>query len=236
MSFLAATGPSVSWYLTRSSGVVSLLLLTGATVLGVLDVRRTSSTRWPRFVIDALHRNVALLAIAFLFVHIFTSVIDDFTSIGLIEAFVPFVSSYRPFWLGLGALACDMLLAVAITSMLRQRIGYATWRVVHWLSYACWPIALLHGLGTGSDTKAGWMLLLDGLCLGAVMIATVARAVMIWGSHPERGRLAVGGAGLFTLFLALWMPSGPLGHEWARRSGTPATLLPHHPVESGGDR
>ena len=228
MSPLAAAGPSVSWYLTRSSGVVSLLLLTAATALGVLDVRRTSSERWPRFVIDALHRNVALLAICFLGLHILTTVLDSFTSIGLAEAFVPFISSYRPFWLGLGALAFDLLLAISITSMMRQRLGYGTWRAIHWLSYACWPIALVHGLGTGSDTTAGWMLLLDGLCVGVVLIATIARALTIWGAHPERGRLAIGGAGLFTLFLVLWLPSGPLGHEWARRSGTPTALLPKH--------
>ena len=52
----------------------------------------------------------------------------------------------------------DLILAVTFTSLLRQRMGYATWRAVHWLTYASWPIALLHSFGTGSDVKGGWLL------------------------------------------------------------------------------
>src|SRR5437763_5307667 len=136
---LGAAGPSATWYLARSAGAVSLLLLTGAVVLGVVEVRRWSSARWPRFAIDSLHRNVALLAVCFLAVHILTSVLDGFTSIGLGDALIPFAGSYRTFWLGLGAVAFDLLLAVAFTSLLRHRLGYARWRAVHWLAYASWP-------------------------------------------------------------------------------------------------
>ena len=142
---LAATGGSAYWYLTRSTGAVALLLLTAAVALGVVDVRRWSTPRWPRFVVDSLHRNVSLLAMAFLALHIVTSVLDSFAPISLLDAFVPFAGSYRPFWLGLGAVAFDLLLAVTITSLLRQRMGYASWRAIHWLTYASWPIALLHG-------------------------------------------------------------------------------------------
>jgi predicted ferric reductase len=224
---LASTGPSIYWYLTRATGTVALLLLSGAVVLGVVDVRRWSTPAWPRFIVDALHRNVSLLAMVFLVLHIFTSVLDSFASISLLDAVVPFAGSYRPFWLGLGAVAFDLLLAVTITSLLRQRIGFQTWRAVHWLSYSSWPVALLHGLGTGSDVKSGWMLLLSLACLAAVLAAVLVRAIATWRRYPERGRAALGGAGVFTLFLALWLPSGPLGSEWARRSGTPAALLSH---------
>src|SRR5271154_537887 len=145
---LATAGPSIYWYLTRSTGAVALLLLTIAVALGVTDVQRWNSPRWPRFLVDSLHRNVSLLAMAFLGLHILTSVLDSFAPISLLDAFVPFASSYRPFWLGLGAVAFDLLLAVMITSLLRQRIGFSSWRAIHWLTYASWPIALLHSLGT----------------------------------------------------------------------------------------
>src|SRR5690348_10180995 len=111
---VAAAGPSVYWYLTRSTGAVALVLLTVAVVLGVLDVRRVSTPRWPRFVVDSLHRNASLLAMAFLAVHVLTSVLDSFAPISLLDAFVPFAGSYRPFWLGLGAVALDLLVAVTI--------------------------------------------------------------------------------------------------------------------------
>ena len=125
MTPILAAGPSLYWYLTRSTGAVALLLLTVAIVLGVVDVRRFSTPHWPRFVVDALHRNVSLLAMVFLVLHILTSVLDTFAPISLIDAVVPFAGSYRPFWLGLGAVAFDLLLAVTITSLLRQRMGYA---------------------------------------------------------------------------------------------------------------
>jgi predicted ferric reductase len=222
---LASSGPSAYWYLTRSTGSVALVLLTGAVVLGVLDVQRLSTPRWPRFLVDSLHRNVSLLAMVFLGVHILTSVLDSFASVSLTDAVVPFAGSYRPFWLGLGALAFDLLLAVTITSMLRQRVGFRSWRAVHWLSYASWPVALLHGLGTGSDVKGTWFLALSLACLAAVLVAALTRAIAAWPQHPARSRTALAGAGAFALFMGLWLPGGPLGSEWARRSGTPSTLL-----------
>jgi methionine sulfoxide reductase heme-binding subunit len=231
---MASAGPSVYWYLTRSTGAVALLLLTGAVVLGVVDVRRWSSPAWPRFLVDSLHRNVSLLAMVFLLVHILTAILDSFASISLAAAFVPFIGSYRPFWLGLGAAAFDLLLAVTITSVLRQRLGYRTWRAVHWLAYASWPVALLHTVGTGSDIKTTWMLSLTLACLAAVLAAVLIRILAVWRQYPERSRVALGGIGLFTLFLALWVPSGPLGSEWARRSGTPSALLSHTTSKAAG--
>jgi methionine sulfoxide reductase heme-binding subunit len=223
----AAAGPSVYWYLTRSTGAVALLLLSVAIAVGVLDVQRWSSPRWPRFVVDSLHRSVSLLAMVFLVLHILTSALDSFAPISLVDAFIPFVGSYRPFWLGLGAVSFDLLIAVVVTSLLRQRIGYATWRAVHWLAYASWPIALLHGFGTGSDVKTAWLQALSIACVALVIAAVLARVLRGWPANlPARGA-ALAGTGVFALFLALWLPGGPLGSEWARRSGTPAALLPH---------
>jgi sulfoxide reductase heme-binding subunit YedZ len=228
VSPLASAGPSVDWYLTRSSGAVALLLLSVAVALGVADVRRWSTPSWPRFVLDALHRNVSLLALLFLTLHILTAVLDSFAPISLLAAFVPFVSAYRPFWLGLGAVAFDLLLAVTLTSLLRARIGQAAWRATHWLVYACWPIALLHTLGTGSDVKSAWLQALNAACLALVAAAVLVRALSGWSRESARGRsLAIGATAAFALGLVLWLPSGPLGPEWARRSGTPAALLGH---------
>ncbi len=226
-ALLASSGPSAYWYLTRSTGAMALVLLTAAIALGVLDVRRFSTPRWPRFLVDSLHRNVSLLAMVFLALHILTSVLDSFAPISLLDAFIPFAGSYRPFWLGLGAIGFDLLLAVTITSLLRQRMGYASWRAVHWLTYASWPIALLHGLGTGSDVKSTWLLAISIGCIAVVLAAVLARAFSGRPEHLAPRSAAVGGAAIFSLFLLLWLPSGPLGSEWARRSGTPASLLGH---------
>ncbi len=235
-SLLAASGPSLYWYLTRSTGAMALLLLTIAIALGVIDVQRWSTPRWPRFLVDSLHRNVSLLAMLFLVLHILTSVLDSFAPIGLADTIIPFIGSYRPFWLGLGAVAFDLILAVIITSLLRQRMGFATWRAIHWLTYASWPIALLHGFGTGSDVKSTWLLLLSIGCTAVVVGAVLTRVLAGWPANLRLRSAALGGAGAFSLFLLLWLPNGPLGSEWARRSGTPSSLLPHSHLSTSGGR
>ena len=234
---LAAVGPSTYWYLTRSTGAVAMLLLSVAVALGVLDVQRWSTPRWPRFIVDSIHRNAALLALVFLVLHILTSVLDSFAPIGLVDAIVPFVSAYRPFWLGLGAVAFDLIVEVIITSLLRARMGYASWRAIHWLTYASWPIALLHGFGTGSDANTAWLQILSAICLVMVLAAVLARLASGWPENIRIRGAALGGTGVFSLFLVLWLPSGPLGAEWARRSGTPVSLLHHsHPHAAASKR
>jgi sulfoxide reductase heme-binding subunit YedZ len=227
VSVLAASGGSAYWYLTRSTGAVALVLLTATVALGVVDVKRFSTPAWPRFVVDSLHRNLALLTVVFLVLHILTSVLDSFAPISLTASVIPFIGSYRPFWLGLGAVSFDMLLAVTITSLLRARVGYRLWRQIHWLAYASWPIALLHGFGTGSDVKSRWLQLLSLACLVVVIVSVIARIASGWPARAGLRSAALAGTAAFSLFLLLWLPSGPLGSEWARRSGTPTALLHH---------
>gem|GEM_PF-467426 len=173
----ASVSPSAFWYLTRGSGVVTLVLLTATVSLGVLTSVRWRSKSMPRFVVAGLHRNLALLSVAFLAIHVGTTVADGYTPIGLKDAFVPFLSPYRPIWLGLGALSSDLLAAVVLTSLLRGRFGFRMWRAVHWLAYASWPLAVVHSVGTGSDARFGWMAAVALVCTGAVAVSVLARVV-----------------------------------------------------------
>jgi methionine sulfoxide reductase heme-binding subunit len=169
---------TILWYTTRGAGAVSLVLLSAVVVLGVLSSLRFEAPSWPRFLTTGLHRNLALTAVVFLALHIVTAVVDPFTHLGWVAAIVPFSSYYRTFWLGLGVIAIELLLAITVTSLVRDLIGHSAWRVIHWLSYASWPIAVVHGFGTGTDTWAGWMLAIDVICIGAVVIAVGARLML----------------------------------------------------------
>src|SRR2546422_3194378 len=166
---------TVLWYTTRGAGAVSLVLLSAVVVLGVLSTLRFESASWPRFLTSALHRNVALTAIVFLALHIVTAVVDPFTHLGWLAAVVPFSSYYRTLWLGLGTIAFELLVAISVTSLVRGAIGHAAWRAIHWLSYASWPVAVLHGFGTGTDAWSAWMLVIDVVCILAVLGAICAR-------------------------------------------------------------
>ena len=183
----------ILWFVSRACGLVSLLLLTGTVVLGCAHATRASAGGWRRFTLHALHRNVSLLAVVFLAVHIGSAIIDGYVPLQWIDAVIPFVSDYHPVWLGLGAIALDLLIAVIVTSLLRSRLSQRVWRAVHVASYALWPLAMIHGLGIGgSDSRLTWVIALNGACAAAVA-ASVTRRLLV--RHPDtRARRAVVGA------------------------------------------
>ena len=177
MSAVAAvsTSPSAFWYLTRGTGTLALFLLTLSVALGVANVRRVRTDAVPRFVIDAVHRNASLLALAFLFVHIATALFDGYAPIRLISVVIPFGAAYRPLWLGLGALGLDLLIAVTATSLLRHRMSHRPWRAIHVMAYAAWGLGLLHGLQMGTDAASVWGAGLNYGCIAVVLLAVLAR-------------------------------------------------------------
>src|SRR2546428_6881980 len=152
-----------------------MILLSAVVVLGVLSSLRFQSAEWPRFLTPALHRNLALMTLVFLTLHIVTAVVDPFTHLGWAAALIPFSSYYRTFWLGLGIISFELLLAIVVTSLVRGFLGHHAWRAIHWLTYAAWPVGVLHGVGTGTDTWSDWMLAITAGCAAAVGVAIVMR-------------------------------------------------------------
>src|SRR2546423_4846300 len=148
---------SILWYTTRGAGAVTLILLSGVVVLGILSILRVQSPSWPRFLTTGLHRNLALMTLVFLALHIVTAVVDPFTNLGWGAALIPFSSSYRTLWLGLGVISFELLLAIVATSLIRGFLGHRAWRAIHWLTYAAWPAGVLPGGGTGTDTWSARM-------------------------------------------------------------------------------
>jgi methionine sulfoxide reductase heme-binding subunit len=173
---LAADASSPLWYVTRAGGTMALLLLTATVALGVATAGRCAPARFARFELSTLHRNLSVLTLVFLALHIATAVADSFVHLGPLVAVVPFTASYRPLWLGLGTVAFDLLLAVAATSAVRLRIGLRSWKAVHWTAYGAWPVALFHALGTGSDSRSPLQLTLYAVCLVTVLAAAGWRA------------------------------------------------------------
>jgi len=229
----AASSPSPLWFITRGTGAISLVLLTLTAALGIANVRRTRIGDTPRFVLDSVHRSASLLAVSFVAVHILTTLLDGYARITPLDVVIPFGSTYRPVWLGLGAVAFDLLIAIVVTSLVRRRLGYRAWRTTHWLAYASWPVALVHGLGTGTDTRTHWMLLLAADCVAVMLAAVMLRVSAGWPEHVVARLSAAGAAALVPLGLVAWLPSGPLAAGWAKRAGTPASLLAGTNVGSG---
>ena len=221
-----ASGPSVVWYVGRGSGYVTLMLLSVSMALGVLTAVRWQSATWPRFLSQDVHRSISLLTLLFLGLHIVTVVVDPFAELTFRDAVVPFGAAYRPLWTGLGVIAAELFLALIVTSLIRHRLGFRVWRVVHWAGYLCWPVALVHTLGTGTDVRPGWAMALNGLCGATVAAAILWRlGVGMRRDVARRIGLAVT-AGVVALAIFVWASSGPFQPGWARIAGTPAGLLP----------
>lgn len=230
----AVLASAASWQLTRAAGAVSLVLLTGTLLLGILNWSRFTAPSWPRALTTGVHRGISLLAVTFVAIHVATSVIDGYAPIALVDAVVPFVSAYRPLWLGLGALAFDLLLALVITSLLRRRLPPRAWRSVHWLSYACWPVALVHGLGTGTDARSAWLEAVAVACFAAVAGALAVRIARARTAEPGLRTWLAGAATAAAAFIVAWSAGGPLAGGWAARAGTPADLLASSTSRSDG--
>jgi methionine sulfoxide reductase heme-binding subunit len=165
------------WYLNRSSGVVGLVLLTLATVLGVLALGGRPGSRVPRFVVQSVHRNVALIAVVTVVAHVVTAVVDEFVDIRWWHAVVPFTGGYQPIWLGLGATALDLLLVVTVSSLLRHRLRRRTWYSLHQAVYLLWLASVLHGAGMGTDLGNRWWPVTVG-CVAAVTAAVAWRLTL----------------------------------------------------------
>lgn len=157
------------WYLARGSGAVSLIMLTVVVALGIGTRSGRSLAGMPRLAVASVHRSAALLSVVFLVLHVTALMFDPYAQLKLLDLVIPFTSTYRPLWVGLGAVALDLLIAVVVTSLLRERIGHRAWKAVHWFAYAMWPVALAHGIGSGADRSQFWMLVLDTVCVLTVI-------------------------------------------------------------------
>lgn len=174
------------WYFGRGTGVVSLILLSIVVALGVGARSGRTAFGLPRFAVNLLHRNAALLAVILLGGHVVSLYFDPYTQLRYFDLVLPFAGQYRPFWLGLGTLAFDLMLALIATSLLRHRLGARTWRIVHWLAYLCWPIAMLHGWQTGTDAASWWLRTVLVLCATLVLAAAAWRVSPAFARFPAR--------------------------------------------------
>jgi predicted ferric reductase len=163
------------WALGRGTGTVALVMFTISIVFGILTRSGRSVPGLGRFGVADVHRTAALTGTALVAAHVATLYFDPYAQLRLVDFLVPFLGSYRPLWLGLGTVAIDTLLVVTGVSLLRHRVGPRAFRVVHWATYAFWPVAFLHGIKTGTDAGTTWFISIAVACAAAVAGAIIWR-------------------------------------------------------------
>lgn len=162
------------WYVSRATGVVALLLLTAVMVLGVLVARQGRLPGLPRFATTGLHRNLSLVSVVFVVLHVLTAITDGYVHIPLAATVVPLASGYERLSLALGAVSIDLFIAIIVTSLLRRHLSRGVWRGIHLLAYASWPVAWVHSITAGTDLQHGIFLAL------AIVCALVVVAAVLW--------------------------------------------------------
>jgi methionine sulfoxide reductase heme-binding subunit len=179
------------WYASRATGVVALLLMTAVVLLGLLVTRQGRLPGLPRFAVTGLHRNLSLLAVVFIAVHVLSAVLDTYVHIPLTAAVIPLASSYEPLALGLGAVSLDITVAVIVTSLLRRHLSRRVWRAVHLLAYASWPVAWLHSITASKDMLHGPLFLLTAGSALAVVLAVIWRLAAASRDVPRAERVGM---------------------------------------------
>jgi sulfoxide reductase heme-binding subunit YedZ len=155
-------------------------------VLGLVTTSRSRTKNWPGFAQQEIHRRISIMAVVFLGLHVLTSILDTYVTIGWLAVVVPFASPYSRFWVGLGTVALDLMIAVFVSSLLRARLRPGTWRGIHWLAYASWPIALAHTFGLGTDAGEQWVIAVGAACVVAVGLS------LAWRMYAVTRRTTIG--------------------------------------------
>jgi sulfoxide reductase heme-binding subunit YedZ len=184
------TSGTALWYASRATGVISLIMFSVVAILGIVVNRQGRLPGLPRFAVTGLHRSLSLLTVAFLGTHIVTAIADGYVHISWLATVVPLTSAYERFWVGLGTVAVDLIAAVIVTSLLRARIRPAVWRAVHWLSYASYPVVVIHSLGASKDLRSGWLLALTVTSVFAVVTAIGYRIIDASAATPRPRRVS----------------------------------------------
>ncbi len=185
---LLGAAPKAYWYLSRASAMVSFVLLWMSIILG-LTLTNKMARIWPGGpVVFDLHQHTSLLGLAAALFHGLILMGDHYIAYSLTTVLTPFASiDYRPFWVGLGQIGFYLLALVGLSFYVRKWMGARLWRVVHYLSFGVFVLALLHGVMSGTDTPSLAVAAMYWVATGSVVFLTLQR-VLVTGGAPVRAR------------------------------------------------
>lgn len=164
------------WFLARASGITAYLLISAAMIAGIVLKSRPFGAALKAPIALDVHRFITTLAFAAIGVHGLALVADSTVEITLGDLVIPFTAPYKPLWTGLGVIAADLAVIIAISFPLKKRIGGRNWRRLHWATYAIFVFSTAHGLAAGTDTAQPWAMQMYLGAVGAVAFATAWRA------------------------------------------------------------
>lgn len=172
----------IVWYVARAGGILAYVLLSGSVILGLLLSGRVRLPDWPRFALEDIHRFVGLLSGTFIVVHVSALFVDNYVPFSLTDILVPGTAPYRPLSVALGVVAAELLVALALTNRYRKALSHRFWRRAHYLNFAVWLLALVHGIAAGTDRGTVWVL---ALYIGTASVIAGLTASRLAGPQPQ---------------------------------------------------
>ena len=186
----AANSIQIWWYVTRSAGIIAYLLLWFSTILGLAVTSKYMDLMLDRMFTYDFHQFISLLSIAFLLVHILVLLIDRYLPYNLLQILVPFISPYRPVWVGIGVIAFYIIILVTVTFYIKKQIGMRSFRVIHYLSLLGYLGGLIHGIYAGTDTALPAMRIVYYVTGLGVLFFTIYWLVLLGIRRLERRKQA----------------------------------------------
>jgi predicted ferric reductase len=187
---LLESEPKAYWYLSRESAMVAYVLLWLSMALG-LGMTNRLARAWPGgpTTFD-LHRHTSLLGLAFALFHALVLLGDHYINYSLAQILIPFASAgYRPLWVGLGQIGLYLMALVGLSFYVRGVTGQRFWRLIHYLSFVVFLLALAHGLFSGTDSTALWARGIYWASGGSLLFLATYRVLSArLTSRPPRGR------------------------------------------------
>ena len=173
----------ITWYAARASGFVSWGLLLAGMVWGLLLATRALGRRPTPAWILSLHRFLGALAVVFVGVHVGAILVDNYTNFSVVNVLVPFTGTWHPTAVAFGIVSMYLLLAVEITSLVRDRMSAKAWRAVHMLSYFLFAAATIHMVTAGTDVRA--VLATSAAVLLGIVVTFGSTALYLWRTEPR---------------------------------------------------
>ena len=184
--FFALDSVHIWWYVTRAAGLMGYLLFWLSTVWGFAISSKIFDSFLERMFTFDFHEHLSLLSLGFLGLHVAVLLIEKVEPLSLTEVLVPFVSTYRPFWTGIGIITFYLTVLVTITFYIRKWISMKTFRVIHYLSVAAYFGALLHSVYAGTDTSLTWVQWMYGGTTLVTVFFMVYWAALLWMRKEEK--------------------------------------------------
>jgi sulfoxide reductase heme-binding subunit YedZ len=166
-------GPDVQghafWLLSRSAGVVALVLVAVSVLIGLTLAAGLGGPPQRRRALVAIHEHSALASLIAIATHGLALLPDPFLKPGIAGIAVPFAIDYKPAFVAAGIVGGYLAAALGLSFYARRRIGGKRWRKLHRATPVVYVLGMIHTLGAGTDAGSTW--------LRAFMLATAVPAV-----------------------------------------------------------